>query len=205
MHVDLVDRFVTKMPAADLRFFSIATLLDPTMKNWGWPGCRRDKAFAEQVFLSEFDANWAPPSAPDAPAADGPLASTAAAPAFMQGLDFLLPAQAPSLPPPLAPGPEMPAAELSEAQKYLETKFAVTFVSGKDILDFWRMHEKEYPYLAKMARQYLGCPASSASVERIFSVTVAGQFFNDLRRKLDDKKLEELMWAAINKGNRRKE
>ena len=59
------------------------------------------------------------------------------------------------------------------------------------------------PHLAKMARQYLGCPASSASVERIFSV--AGQFFDDLRRKLDDKKLEELMWAAINKGNRRKE
>ena len=42
MHVDLVDRFVTKMPEADLRFFSIATLLDPTMKNWGWPGCRRE-------------------------------------------------------------------------------------------------------------------------------------------------------------------
>ena len=57
--------------------------------------------------------------------------------------------------------------------------------------------------MAKMARQYLGCPASSASVERIFSV--AGQFFDDLRRQLDDKKLEELMWAAINKGNRRKE
>ena len=57
--------------------------------------------------------------------------------------------------------------------------------------------------MAKMARQYLGCPVSSASVERIFSV--AGQFFDDLRRKLDDKKLEELMWAAINKDNRRKE
>ena len=84
----------------------------------------------------------------------------------------------------------------------------MTFISGKDILDFWRMHEKEYPHLAKMARQFLGCPptvcpASSASVERIFSV--AGQFFDDLRRQLDDEKLEELMWAAINKGNRRKE
>ena len=58
----------------------------------------------------------------------------------------------------------------SEAQKYLETGFAVTFISGKDILDFWRMHEKEYPHLAKLARQFLGCLASSASVERIFSV-----------------------------------
>jgi hypothetical protein len=36
-------------------------------------------------------------------------------------------------------------------------------------------------------------------------VSVAGQFFDDLRRQLDDEKLEELMWAAINKGNRRQE
>ena len=97
----------------------------------------------------------------------------------------------------------MPPPLVSEAQKYLDKGFAVTFVSGKDILAFWRMHEKEYPHLAKMARQFLGCPASSASVERIFSV--AGQFFDDLRRQLDDEKLEELIWAAINKGNRRKE
>jgi hypothetical protein len=33
-------------------------------------------------------------------------------------------------------------------------------------------------------------------VERIFSV--AGQFFDDLRRSLGDDVLEEIMWAAIN-------
>ena len=43
----------------------------------------------------------------------------------------------------------------------------------------------------------------SASVERIFSV--AGQFFDDLRRKMGADVLEELMWAAINKGSRRKQ
>ena len=105
MHADFVDRFVDNMPAEDLRFFSIATLLDPTMKNWGWPGCRRDKAFAVQVFLAEYDANWAPPPAPAAPAAGGAPAAAAAAPAFMQGLDFLLPAQAP---PPWPPARKCP-------------------------------------------------------------------------------------------------
>ena len=50
-----------------------------------------------------------------------------------------------------------------------------------------------------MARQFLlGCPATSASVERIFSV--AGQLFDDLRRNLDDGRLEEMMWACINNG-----
>ena len=57
------------------------------------------------------------------------------------------------------------------------------------------MHEKRFPNLARMARQFLGCPASSASVERSFSV--AGQFFDDLRRQMDDEVLEDLMWAAI--------
>jgi hypothetical protein len=39
-------------------------------------------------------------------------------------------------------------------------------------------------------------------VERIFSV--AGQFFDDLRRQMADEVLEDLMWAAINKGSRGK-
>jgi hypothetical protein len=53
-----------------------------------------------------------------------------------------------------------------------------------------------------MARQFLGCPAgTSASVERIFSV--AGQLFDDLRRSMDDGRLEEMIWACINNGGRK--
>ena len=64
---------------------------------------------------------------------------------------------------------------------------------------WWKLHESTYPHLAMMARQFLlGCPATSASVERIFSV--AGQLFDDLRRNLDDGRLEEMMWACINNG-----
>ena len=61
----------------------------------------------------------------------------------------------------------------SEAQRYLARTLNVDFKSEAAPLDFWRMHEKSFPNLARMARQFLVCPASSASVERIFSV--AGQ------------------------------
>lgn len=42
-----------------------------------------------------------------------------------------------------------------------------------DPLKFWMFYEKTFPTLAKLARQYLGIPASSGSVERLFSVAGA--------------------------------
>ena len=40
-------------------------------------------------------------------------------------------------------------------------------------LDCWRENHKRFPNLSVMARQYLGCPATSASVERLFSAVGA--------------------------------
>ena len=37
------------------------------------------------------------------------------------------------------------------------------------MLRWWQDHEGEFPNVAVMARQYLGCPATSAAVERLFS------------------------------------
>ena len=36
-------------------------------------------------------------------------------------------------------------------------------------LDWWRVHETDYPYLAKLAIKYLAIPATSAPSERVFS------------------------------------
>ncbi len=36
-------------------------------------------------------------------------------------------------------------------------------------LDYWRLNAPKYPRLAKLAKHYLSIPASSASVERLFS------------------------------------
>ena len=64
-----------------------------------------------------------------------------------------------------------------------------------------RACESEYPHLSKMARQYLGVPATSASAERLFSI--AGRVYDDLRQNTDDGVLEERMWARINCEKRR--
>ena len=37
------------------------------------------------------------------------------------------------------------------------------------LLDWWKNHEYRFPKLAKMAKQYLAAPASTAGVERVFS------------------------------------
>jgi len=204
MHDDFVERFVTKLSDSDLRFYCIAALLDPSMKQWHWPDCQRDLSFAQLAFNEEYDKNWAPPIAEIVaePVVAPPHRATA--PRWQGSMDFAFESAAAPPPGPVALTPTVAVAPpQSEAQGYLATTFNVNFQSEAALLDFWRMHEKRFPNLARMARQFLGCPASSASVERIFSV--AGQFFDDLRRKMGADVLEELMWAAINKGSRRKQ
>jgi hypothetical protein len=51
-----------------------------------------------------------------------------------------------------------------------------------DILEWWRVSARQFdlPYLAKMARQFLSMPASSAGVERLFHT--AGRMHDDLKK-----------------------
>ena len=65
---------------------------------------------------------------------------------------------------------------------------------------WWAENEKVFPQLSRMARQYLGCPATSASAERLFSI--AGRVYDDLRQGMDESMLELLMWARINRETR---
>jgi hypothetical protein len=52
------------------------------------------------------------------------------------------------------------------------------------------------PVLARFARQYLGCPASSAGIERMFSR--AGKMHDDLKASQVDSTLEHSLLAAAN-------
>ena len=51
------------------------------------------------------------------------------------------------------------------------TRYLVTPVAGvdTDVLGWWRFHACEYPCLARIARDYLAIPATSAPAERVFS------------------------------------
>ena len=62
-----------------------------------------------------------------------------------------------------------------------------------DPLEWWPRHEKLLPSLSGMARQFLGVPASSAAVERLFSGV--GQDFSKQRQSMSEETLEEVTWA----------
>ena len=38
-------------------------------------------------------------------------------------------------------------------------------------LDWWRINEKQFPLIAKMAKRYLAIPATSAPSERVWSLS----------------------------------
>ena len=67
-----------------------------------------------------------------------------------------------------------------------------------DVLAWWKAKDCKdgLPALAKMARQYLGRPASSAGVERMFSK--AGKLYDDEKKGQEDETLEHSLFAAAN-------
>lgn len=63
-------------------------------------------------------------------------------------------------------------------------------------LTFWKNHENKYHKLSLLAQKYLAIPASSAAVERLFSV--AGKIYRPDRCNLSDKNFETLMFIRGN-------
>jgi hypothetical protein len=72
----------------------------------------------------------------------------------------------------------------------------VKCATEQEVLNWWRDHADEFPNLAVMARQYLGCPASSAAVERLFSQV--GIAFSAKRKSAGAATLQHLMFARCN-------
>ena len=65
-----------------------------------------------------------------------------------------------------------------------------------NVLEWWKANQDKFSRIAKMARQYLGVPALSATVEHFFSA--AGLSFSDLRQNMAEGTLEALLWAKFN-------
>ena len=71
--------------------------------------------------------------------------------------------------------------------------------NDQDILAWWRDHGNQIPNLAKMARQFLAAPASSASAERLFSS--AGKMHDDLKKSTKEDTLESALIVGMNYPN----
>ena len=96
----------------------------------------------------------------------------------------------------LSAEPEAQEARIlkSEVEIYLKLPDAHM---EEDIRKWWPRHEALLPNLSRMARQYLGIPATSASCERVFSTS--GRIFGPENQHMSGEKLSERMWSKINK------
>jgi hypothetical protein len=65
-------------------------------------------------------------------------------------------------------------------------------------LEFWKKEERSFPYLAKIAKTYLGIQASSAAVERMFSIS--GHIFSLKRRRLGEVMFSDLVYLKLNEN-----
>jgi hypothetical protein len=63
-------------------------------------------------------------------------------------------------------------------------------------LIFWKNNHLKFPELANLAKKYLGVPASSASAERMFSIS--GHIFSSKRRRMGAKIFSELVYLKLN-------
>ena len=68
--------------------------------------------------------------------------------------------------------------------------------SEQDAMLWWLEHRQQFPNLEVMARQYLGCPATSATVERLFSKV--GIAFSAKRKRSEAATLEDILFAQVN-------
>ncbi len=63
-------------------------------------------------------------------------------------------------------------------------------------LEFWKNNRLKFPLLANQAKKYLGIPATSAAVERMFSI--CGHIFSLKRRRMGVKIIRELVFLKLN-------
>ena len=66
----------------------------------------------------------------------------------------------------------------------------------EDPLKFWKTNQHKFPSLSKLAEYHLSIPASSAPVERLFSI--AGKIFRPERCRLSDITFEDLLLIRCN-------
>ena len=96
---------------------------------------------------------------------------------------------------------EEPDATKDELKEYLalpqiKHKLKSLYKSEQQVNNWWLQHREQFPNLEVMARQYLGCPATSASVERLFSKV--GVAFSAKRKNSEAETLANIMFANAN-------
>ena len=82
-------------------------------------------------------------------------------------------------------------------QDYCNTVETGEFVNTCPLL-FWKLHEARFKPLADLAKKYLGVPASSAAVERMFSIS--GHVLSSKRAKMSSRLFSKLVFLKLNEN-----
>ena len=179
----LEDRFIASLPAHVLRMYSIATLLYPRFKNFRFLSDEGRDTAVHSV-TQEWNLKWKPKAA----MAHKP--KLAARKDARPGLTSLLAAEFVGKVAPPERNNDFPRDELDN---YFSLPVADMHTC---VIDWWQQHRHCFPYLNKIARQYLACPATSAGVERLFSA--AGLTLSDLAQAMKEGTLGARLMAAYN-------
>jgi hypothetical protein len=88
----------------------------------------------------------------------------------------------------------VPAVHVDELEQYLS--YSTANLKKVDPLLWWKENEYRFPTVALMARNYLGCPASTGGLERMFSS--AGSCHDALKKNTKETTLETRLMAKYN-------
>ena len=86
----------------------------------------------------------------------------------------------------------------TEINEYVNLSSTPNTKNKNKPLLFWKENQNRFPILAKLAKKYLGVQASSAAVERLFSI--AGHIFSLKRRKLTASNFITLVFLKLNES-----
>lgn len=205
------------MPFSVKKFWFIASMLEPRFKKLTFdgdrmlkPSMRRD---AVKWLTEEYNSKWKhkvynPTKAAAAPTGEGDTgdardeAADSSTPHVkrrkVSSSSFFAPrgkdkaGDSPAPPTPTDKNEDKPHAD--ELIAYL----ALPQLEGNEWagLQWWEDNAAKFPNLAVMARQYLGCPATSATVERLFSQV--GICFSDKRKSATAEKLQDVLFTKLN-------
>ena len=201
-HEALITRFDSDVPRDVKKFWFIASLLDPRFKKLTFKNDRllsaqtRERALA--WLKAEFEKNYkgkvkASATQPGASADDAPDGARA------QNVKRRKTSTASFF----ANSDSEESGDLEQEEGEQRDKLAaylalpqIKMKTERDVTEWWQKQANEFPNVAVMARQYLGCPASSAAVERLFSQV--GIAFAAKRKRADAGTLEDIMFSRIN-------
>jgi hypothetical protein len=92
--------------------------------------------------------------------------------------------------------PEPHPPNNDEINKYLDNTHVPPTYSNMDPFQWWRNNEKNFPILFRVARKYLGIPATSVPSKRLFSD--AGNQITVERNRLKADTVNELLFLKRN-------